>query len=289
MLVNGNNILHAARKGRYAVGAFDISNLEMLKAVVSACVEEKSPVIIATTENAIKYAGLEYLSAAAKIASRQRVPLALHLDHGHELSTVISCIKNGYTSLMFDGSKLPFEENIKITKNVVSLARRKKISVEGELGIIRGKEDDISSKVNFYTDPGMARIFVEKTGINSLAVAIGTKHGLSEKEVKQGMKKGKLKLRFDILKEISESVSVPLVLHGGSDVPPADIKKCIRLGIAKINIDTELRVAFTSSVSEFISKNPSVYDPREILTSAVESMKEVVRMKVREFGSNKKA
>lgn len=289
MLVSCRSILKEARKGRYAVGAFDISDLEMLHSVVTACVEEKSPVIVQTTENAIRYAGAEYLAGMTKIAAKEKIPVVLHLDHGRQIETIKTCIANGYTSLMFDGSKLLFDKNVSITKKVVSLASRKKISVEAELGVISGKEDDLSSKKNFYTEPKMAKLFARKTGIDSLAIAIGTKHGLSAKEVEHGMKKKKLKLRFDILKEISEAVDVPLVLHGGSDVAPADIKKCIRLGVAKINIDTELRVAFTRSLREFMKKNPDVYDPREMLKATMEAMKAVVKSKVREFGCSGKA
>ena len=288
MLVSSNGILRRARK-KYAIGAFDISNLEMLKAVIAGCVEERSPVIIQTTESAIKYAGVEYLASMAKIASQEDIPVVLHLDHGRSIDTVKACIRCGYTSVMFDGSNLPFDENVRTTRNVVSLAKRKRISVEAELGMILGKEDYVSSSRNFYTDPAMAADFVKKTGIDSLAVAIGTKHGLNKKEIERGMKKRALRLRLDILKEISESVGIPLVLHGGSDVPAAAVKKCIRLGIAKINIDTELRVAFTSSVRQFMKKNPDVYDPREILAPAMKSVQDVVRKKVREFGSSKKA
>ncbi|MCX6815271.1 MAG: class II fructose-bisphosphate aldolase family protein [Candidatus Aenigmarchaeota archaeon] len=285
MLVNGNILKKA--KGKYAVGAFDINNLEMLKAVISACVEERSPVIIQTTEGAIRYAGIEYLASMAKIAALQGIPVVLHLDHGQQLDTVKACIAHGYTSIMFDGSHLPFDKNVATMKKVVSLAKGR--TVEGELGVILGKEDNIKSAKNFYTDPNAAELFVKKTGIDSLAVAIGTKHGLSKKDISEGMKKHGFRLRFDILKEISERVDVPLVLHGGSDVAPADIKKCIRLGVAKINIDTDLRVAFTKSVREFIKKNPEVYDPREMLKPAMESVKKVVKKKVREFGSYNKA
>ena len=286
MLVNGA-LLRKAKK-HYAIGAFDVNNLEMVKAVVSACVKEQSPVIIQTTEKAIHYAGVDYLSSMIRIAAKQPVPVVLHLDHGKSLDTVRLCIENGYTSVMFDGSRLPFNQNVRITKQVVALAKPKKITVEAELGIIPGKEDYVSASENFYTDPKVAKKFLAATKVDSLAVAIGTKHGLNEKEISHGMKKGHLKLRLDILKELGE-IDVPLVLHGGSDVPARDIKKCIRLGVAKINIDTELRVAFKSAVENFIKKNPGVYDPREIMTPAMERIEEVVKRKVKEFGSSKKA
>src|SRR3989338_10527927 len=200
-----------------------------------------------------------------------KIPVVLHLDHGCNIFTVKSCIANGYTSLMFDWSHLPFNRNVQMTKKVVVLAGRR--SVEAELGVILGKEGDVESAENFYTDPKMAETFVEKTGIDSLAVAVGTKHGLSNRDITYGMRKHDFTLRFDILKEINERVDIPLVLHGGSDVSANDIKKCIRLGIAKVNIDTELRVAFTRSVNDFIRKNPDVYDPREILGPSIKAMK----------------
>ena len=283
MLVTGHNVLRLARENGYAIGAFDISDLEMLHSVVSACVSEKSPVIIQTTESAIRYAGAAYLAGMTKIAAREQIPVVLHLDHGKNLSTVKTCVANGYTSVMFDGSRLPFNENVAITKQIVLLSKGK-ISVEAELGVILGREDDISSAKAYYTDPEMAKLFVKKTDVDSLAVAIGTRHGLSAAEIGSGMKKKKIRLRLDVLKEISDSIDIPLVLHGGSDVKPQAIRKCIRLGVSKINIDTELRVAFTLSLKEFMRKNPEVYDPREMLRATMDAMQKVVKTKVREFG-----
>ncbi len=288
MLVNGSKLLLDAQKRKYAVGAFNINDLEMLKAVVSACEEERSPAIIQTTEKAIEYAGLDYLIGMVKIAASDDIPMALHFDHGKDMNMMKLCIKKGYTSVMFDGSKLPLTKNIAQTKKVVTLAKGK-ASVEAELGVIFGKEDAVSAEHGLYTDPKVAKEFVKKTGIDSLAVAIGTKHGLGKAEIEKGMKKQALKLRFDILKEISENVDVPLVLHGGSDVPMSDIKKCIGLGICKINIDTDLRVAFTDFLKEFVKHNPDAYDPREFLGPSMKAMEEVVKLKVREFGSSKKA
>ncbi len=288
MLVKGASVLKAAKKGKYAVGAFNINDLEMLKAVTVACVEEKAPVIIQTTEKAIKYAGIDYLVGMTRVAATEDIPMALHFDHGKDLNLMKQCIKKGYTSVMFDGSKLPFKKNIAQTKKVVAMAKGK-ASVEAELGVIFGKEDSVSASKGLYTDPKMAKEFVKKTKIDSLAVAIGTKHGLSKKEIALGKKKGHLKLRFDILKEIHEDVNVPLVLHGGSDVPHSDIKKCIKLGICKVNIDTDLRVAFTDFVKKFSKEHPDVYDPREFLGPTVHAMKNVVKIKVREFGATQKA
>jgi fructose-bisphosphate aldolase class II len=287
MLVNGSLLKKA--KGKYALGAFDVNNLEMVRSVISACVEERAPVVIQTTEKALDYAGIEYLSSIIKIAAKNPVPVVLHLDHGKKIETVKKCIQNGYTSVMFDGSRLPFAENVKITKQAVALAKRKKVTVEAELGVIPGKEDYVSERSSFYTDPKTAKDFVKKTGVSSLAVSIGTKHGLTPEEIENGMRKGSLKLNFDILREIGELVDIPLVLHGGSDVPEADIRKCIRLGVSKINIDTELRVAFKEGVTGFVSAHPEVFDPRDILTPAIDNMKAVVKKKVNEFGSARKA
>ena len=289
MLVSSRNLLKAARKNGYAVGAFNVNNLEMLRAVVSACVEERSPVIIQTTEKAIDYAGMDYMSGMIKTASKEKIPLVMHLDHGRSIGIVRSAINHGYTSVMFDGSKLPFAKNVEITKNVVRLAKAGKIGVEAELGVISGSEDYASSGDRNFTDPETARIFVQKTGVDSLAVSIGTKHGLNRQEVEKGMRKGRMQIHYDVLKEISSRVSIPLVLHGASDVPRGDLRKCIGLGIAKVNIDTELRVAFTKAVSDFIGRNRQVYDPRKVLGPAMEAMKKVVKNKVRELGSSGKA
>jgi fructose-bisphosphate aldolase, class II len=289
MLVPASGLLKAARKGGYAIGAFNVNNLEMLHSVITACVEERSPVIIQTTEKAVDYAGMDYLSEMIRIASREKIPVVMHLDHGKNIEIIKSAIKHGYTSVMFDGSKLPFGKNVEITRKVVKLARPKKISVEAELGVISGSEDYASSKDRNFTDPETARVFAEKTGVDMLAVSIGTKHGLSRKEIGKGMRKGRMHIHYDVLREISKRVSIPLVLHGASDLPAGDLRKCIRLGISKVNIDTELRVAFTKAESDFIGKNKQVYDPRKIMTPAIIAMKKIVKKKVRDIGSAGKA
>jgi len=278
MLANTKAMLGKAQKRGYAVGAFDVNNMEMLQGVLSACIEEKAPVIIQTTEHAIEYAGIDYLIAMIRTAAKAGIPVAMHLDHGKHMTAIKSCIQSGYTSVMFDGSALPFEKNIAITKKVVALA--KKASVEAELGRIMGKESFSASMENIYTDPEQAKTFVKKTGIGSLAVAIGTKHGFN---------KGRVRLRFDILEQIQKKVKIPLVLHGGSQLKSREIKKCISLGIAKINIDSDLREVFTQTIRNELARNKDEKDPREILGPAREAVREAVKEKIALFGCGGKA
>ena len=305
MLVTNNDLLLPAMREAYAVGAFNINNLESLLAVVEAAVEERSPVIVAVTPSSIRYAGLPYVADLVKTAAeRSSVPMSLHLDHGKDFETVTNCISAGFTSVMIDGSHLRFEENIALTKRVVDLAHSKGVSVEAELGRLTGVEEStVEQREAVLTDPDAAGEFVEKTGVDSLAVAIGTSHGAYKF-------KGEPKLDFERLRLIREKVKVPLVLHGASSVPqwivekavkygaeltgakgiPEEhIRKAVSLGISKINIDTDLRLAFTAAIREFLTESPKVFDPRKILGSAREAMKEVVKAKMRLFGSSGKA
>jgi len=305
MLVTNKDLMLPAMKKGYAVGAFNISNLESLLAVVEAAVEEESPVIVAVTPSSIKYAGLAYLGEMVKTAAESApVSMSLHLDHGKDMDTVSKCIDAGFTSVMIDGSHLEFEENIALTKRVVDLAHPNGISVEAELGRLAGiEESTVDEKEAVLTDPDMAKEFVERTGVDALAVAIGTSHGAYKF-------KGEPELDFERLKLIREKVDILLVLHGASSVPswiiekavkygaelsgargiPEDhIKKAISLGITKINIDTDLRLAFTGSIREFLFKSPKIFDPRKILVSAKEAMEEVVKSKMRLFGSSGKS
>lgn len=301
MLVTNKEVLSKADKLGYAVGSFNINNLESLQAVVCAAEEERSPAIIAVTEGAIDYGGVETLAFLAKLAAkRANVPLTLHLDHGKKIETVKKCLKNGFTSVMIDGSALEFNKNIQITKKVVELSHPK-VSVEAELGQLGGVEDYVTGKIKM-TDRFKALEFVKKTKVDALAVAIGTSHGAYKF-------KGKTKLDFKRLKEIKEKTNMLLVLHGASGIPKSliakakrygaelkgaqgvddkSIKKAIKLGINKINIDSDLRLAFTASVREFLSKNKSEFDPRKILGSAREAMKDIVKKKMRLFGSANK-
>jgi len=305
MLVTNKEILFPAMAKGYAVGAFNISNLESLLAVVEASVEERSPVIVAVTPSSIKYAGLEYLVGMVKTAAESAsVPMSLHLDHGQDVETVLKCIDAGFTSVMIDGSSLSFEENVSLTKRVVNLAHSRDVSVEGELGRLIGiEESTVEGKEAVLTDPNAAKEFVERTGVDALAVAIGTSHGAYKF-------KAEPKLDSERLKVIRQKVNVPLVLHGASSVPSGIIKKAIKygaelsgakgipdehivkaisLGIAKINIDTDLRLVFTGTIREVLVTSPKKFDPRKILGPAKEAMKEIVRGKMRLFGSSGKA
>jgi len=283
----------------------NVQNLESLTAVAEAAAEEKSPVIIQITPSVIKYAGLQYIAGLAKTATAlQPVPMAIHLDHGDSFDTAAECVEAGFSSVMIDGSFLKFEENVALAKRVVDMAHPKGVSVEAELGKIAGIEErTVAEKEAILTDPDSAVEFVEKTGVDTLAVAIGTSHGAYKF-------KGEAKLDLKRLKMISEKVSIPLVLHGASSVPqlliekankygaalsgakgiPEDeYRKAIALGIAKVNIDTDLRLAFTASVREVLANSPKEFDPRKILGPAREAMKEVAKDKMRLFGSAGKA
>ncbi len=294
-----------ARRNAYAVGAFNVNNLEAVLAVAETAAEEKSPAIVAVTPSAIKYAGLPYISRIVRTAAETTpVPMSLHLDHGEDFDVTSKCIGAGFTSVMIDSSHFKFEENITLTKRVVDIAHPKGVSVEAELGRLAGVEEStVEEKDAILTDPSVAKEFVERTGVDALAVAIGTSHGAYKF-------KAEPKLDFERLKLISEKVSLPLVLHGASSVPawiiekaakygaqlegakgiPEEhIQKAISLGIAKINIDTDLRLAFTATVREVLARSPKEFDPRKILGPAKEAMKQVIKGKMRLFGSSGKA
>jgi fructose-bisphosphate aldolase class II len=305
-LTTNKELLTLARKGGYAVGAFNINNLEILQAIVSAGEAERSPAIIAVSEGAIQYAGMPYLISMVRTAAAQTsTPLSLHLDHGKDLEVIRSCIDNGFTSVMIDGSEFEFEKNIEVTKKVVEMAKRKGVSVEAELGRLKGIEEKISvsEKEAFLTDPQAAEDFFKTTGVDALAIAIGTSHGAYKF-------KGEAKLDFERLKEIARKVSIPLVLHGASGVPSAvlqraerfgaklpgakgipdeAIQKAIGLGIAKINIDTDLRLSFVGALREILATKPDEFDPRKILGPGREAIKQTVQSKMNLFGSSGKA
>ncbi len=276
-------LLLEAQKGRYAVGAFNCNNMEIVQAIVAAADIEKSPVIIQASQGAIKYAGIDYITGLTKLAAESvKVPVALHLDHGTSFEQCIDCIRSGFSSVMIDGSKHNLEDNIALTLRVIEIARLFGVSVEGELGKIGGTEDDIvvSEREAFFTDPIDAERFCSETGVDALAVAIGTAHGLY---------KGVPKLDFDRLKEIKKRVSTPLVLHGSSGVPGEAIREAISHGVAKVNIDTNIREAFTEAARKVVIENPKEIDPRKMLGPAREAAIEVIREKIRIFGSNGKA
>ncbi len=302
MLTSLSSVLTKAQRGCYAVGAFNINNLETLQAITDASRAEKSPVIIQTSEGAIDYAGMDELASLVSLAAkRSNVPMVFHLDHGKNYDLVVKGIKSGfYTSVMFDGSSLPYKENVRRTKTLVEMAHKKGISVEAELGLLAGMEDfvSVSEQDAAMTQPSQAADFVKQTGCDALAIAIGTRHGAFK------MKK-ESSLDFERLKLIAEATRVPLVLHGASGVPAnikrlctqygceissakgipdAQIKKAVSLGICKVNIDTDLRIAFDAGIRKFLKEKPEVIDPREILKPAKELMSKVARHKMRLFG-----
>jgi len=282
-IVSSKDMLIAARKGGYAVPAFNIHNLETIQVVAEAAAELNSPLMIAATPSTLKYAGEDYLLAIVDVAAkRYNIPIAVHLDHAEDVPYIKQLIDMGYKSVMIDASHHPFEENIAIVQEVVKYAHSRGVSVEAELGRLGGQEDDliVDEKDSFYTDPHAAVEFVEKTGIDSFAVAIGTAHGMYKSEPK---------LDFERLKTISELVEVPLVLHGGSGVPDRDVQRTITHGIAKVNIATELKIPFAQAVREYLKANPDANDPRKYLTPAKEAMKKVAMQKIMMIGSNGKA
>lgn len=281
-LVTNKEVLDAANDGGYAVGAFNINNMEIAQSIVTTASEMNAPVILAASQGAISYAGIEYLEAIVKVAaSKTDTPVTLHLDHGTDFNVILQCIRHGFTSVMIDGSHLPFEENIALTKRVVEVAHPCGVSVEAELGRLVGVEDNISveEKDAVFTHPDEAVQFVEETNVDSLAVAIGSAHGIY---------KGEPNLDFERLEKIDNKVDIPLVLHGASGIPEESIIKAVKLGINKINIDTELRLAFRDAVRKVVTETDA-YDPRKICGPARDAMKEIVKYKIGIFGSEGKA
>lgn len=255
-LVTTGGMLRRAQDGHYAVCAFNVENMEMVMAVAEAAEELKAPVIMQTTPSTVKYAGLDYFLANVKAAAaRASVPIAMHLDHGSSFGLAMQALREGYTSIMIDGSHESFEENIAVTKAVVDACSPSGIPVEAELGKVGGKEDDLDGgEGNGLTDPLEAREFVERTGVSSLAIAIGTAHGIY---------KGEPKLDQERLSQIREVVDVPLVLHGASGVPDEAVQEAIRRGICKVNYATELRIAYSDGVKEVLKTDPDTIDPKK--------------------------
>ncbi|MGI9860807.1 tagatose-bisphosphate aldolase subunit GatY [Moorella naiadis] len=278
-LVNPRAMLEQARQGGYAVGAFNIHNLETLQAVVAAAVAAGAPVILQATPGTVKYAGADYLVAMARVAARQAaVPVVLHLDHAIDIDLIGTCLEAGFTSVMFDGSTLPLEENITRTRQVVAMAREKGAAVEAELGRLGGREDELAvdAEAVYYTDPDEAATFAAATGIDSLAVAIGTAHGVY---------RGEPRLDFERLQEIAARVNLPLVLHGASGLPDTAVARCIALGISKINIATDLKLVLAARLRETLAANPEETDPRRYFTPAREAVKETALAKMRLCGA----
>ena len=307
-LVTTKEMFEKSMKEGFAIGAFNVNNMEIIQAIVDAASEAKSPVILQASSSAIKYAGIDYLMKMVEAATivHPELPIAIHLDHGPDFETCKMCIDAGFTSVMIDGSKYDFEENVRVTKEVVDYAHSKGVVVEAELGKLAGIEDEVNvdSKDAMYTDPEQAEEFVKRTGCDSLAIAIGTSHGAYKF-------KGEAKLRFDILKEIRNRIpNTPIVLHGASSVIPKLVEMCNeyggdipgakgvpdeilmeagKLGVSKINVDTDLRLAMTAGIRKVFVEEPNAFDPRKYLTPARELIKETVKHKmVNVFGSSDK-
>ena len=279
-LVTSKELLLNAQKGGYAVGAFNAENMEMVMAIVDAACELNAPVIIQTTPSTVKYASLALYAANVRAAAeRAPVPVAVHLDHGSSFALAVGAMDAGYTSVMIDGSHESFENNVALTRSVVKVAECIGIPVEGELGAVGGKEDDLEADGG-YTNPAEAAEFAERTGVSSLAVAIGTAHGVY---------KTAPKLDVNRLREIRKLVSIPLVLHGASGLSDDSIRACIAEGLCKVNFATELRQAYTEGVKQVLAEDPDVYDPKKYGKAAMARVKELVKNRMTVCGCNGKA
>ena len=307
-LVTTKEMFEKSMKEHFAIGAFNVNNMEIIQGITDAAAKQNSPVILQASSSAIKYARIGYLKKMVEASLEEHdIPIALHLDHGPDFETCKMCIDGGFTSVMFDGSKYDFEENVRLTKEVVDYAHSKGVVVEAELGKLAGIEDDVNVAADdaMYTDPDQAKEFVERTGCDSLAIAIGTSHGAYKF-------KGEAKLRFDILAKIKEKIpNTPIVLHGASTVIPELVEMCNKYGgdipgakgvpdemlheaslngVSKINVDTDLRLAMTAEIRKVFVEDPSAFDPRKYLTPARAQIEATVEHKIRDvFGSSNKA
>ncbi|NTU33789.1 class II fructose-bisphosphate aldolase [Brevibacillus sp. HB1.1] len=282
-LVSSTQMLRTAREQGYCVGAFNVHTMEMLQAVVEAACEANAPLILQTTVGTVRHLGPEYVAAIARVASEEaRVPIALHLDHCHEEELIVRCIEAGYTSVMIDASMHPFAENASMTRRVVELARERGVNVEAELGKVGGVEDDlvVDDADAALADPIECERFIELTGVDTLAPAIGTAHGIY---------KGEPRIDFVRIEEIARRVSVPLVLHGGSGIPEEQVKRAVQLGMAKMNVATELRIAFSQAIKGVFDNNPQENDPRTYMKQAKQAVKEVALAKMEMCGCIGKA
>ena len=279
MLVTSKELLLDAQKNNYAVGAFNTNNLEITHAIIRAAEAKKAPILIHISSGAMKYAGVEFLPMiVAKAATLTDVPVAIHLDHGPDFATVMVALRAGFTSIMRDASKLPYEENVAETRKVVEACHSIGIPVEAEIGRLGGAEEHVvvSEREALMSDPDECARFVDDAGFDFLAVAIGNAHGFY---------KGEPKLDFDRLEAIRDRVSVPLVLHGASGIPDAQITMAVERGICKINIDTEVRNAFIRTMQKYTAENPDQIDPRKVFAPCIDAMQAVVEHKIEIFRS----
>lgn len=277
-LVNPMGFIQKAQERGVAIASFNVHNLETIQAVAEGAALENCPVIIQTTPGTLKHAGIGYVAAIVKQAAREYdIPIALHVDHCTSFETIIQCIRGGYTSVMIDTAHLPYEENVAMVRKVVEIAHAAGVAVEGELGRIGGTEDllQVDAREAAFTVPSEAKDFVERTGIDMLAIAIGTAHGEY---------KGEPKLDFDRLSAIRKVVDIPLILHGASGVPDQQIRESLHRGISKINIATELKIPMAAAIQDTFSRNPKENDPRKYMGNAKNAVTEVVRQKIRLCG-----
>ncbi|AXI01117.1 fructose-bisphosphate aldolase [Sporosarcina sp. PTS2304] len=283
-LVSMKEMMIKGKQQGYAIGQFNVNNLEYAQAILQAAEEEKSPVILGVSEGAARYMG-GFNTVVMMVKGLMKdlgttVPVAIHLDHGSSFEKCEQAIEAGFTSVMIDASSKPLQENIEITKKVVELAKQHNVSVEAELGVVGGQEDDVIADGVIYADPAECKELVEKTGIDCLAPALGSVHGPY---------KGEPNLGFEEMEEISKQGDIPLVLHGGTGIPLQDIERAISLGTSKINVNTENQIQGTQAVRDVLAADADVYDPRKYLTPMREAIKTTVIGKMREFGSSQKA
>lgn len=272
-IVNTNIMLRDAKLNHYAVGAFNIENMEFAQAIIWAANSMHSPIILQTSENTLKYASPTlFCSIVQTLAKEVSIPVAIHLDHGTSYASVLACVNAGYKSIMYDGSMLPYKNNIEVSKRLVNLCNPQGISVEAEIGAISGKEGAPVMSDSLLTDPDLCASFVKETGIDSVAVSIGTVHGMYKSEPK---------IDFERLRKINSIVEIPLVLHGASGLSTEQLVQCIDCGISKINIATDLRYAWTEAIKTYLQENPSVFDPKKASKVARERIQEVVCEKIR--------
>ena len=315
-LVNTRDLFKKAMRGGYAIPAFNFNNMEQLQAIVAASVETKSPVILQVSKGARQYANqtlLQYMAKGAVEVAREMgyaIPIALHLDHGDSFDLAKSCIETGFSSVMIDGSHLPYEENIKLTKRVVEFSHKYNVTVEAELGVLAGVEDDVSSQHSHYTKPEEVEDFVKRTGVDSLAISIGTSHGAFKFKVKRG--ETPPPLRFDILEEVERRIpGFPIVLHGASSIPQNivdeinkyggklddtagisedQLRRAAKSAVCKINIDSDGRLAMTAAIRKVFYEKPDEFDPRKYLGPARDALRELYKQKIiNVLGSDGKA
>jgi fructose-bisphosphate aldolase, class II len=284
MLTTMEKLLSVPYREKFAVGAFNIANSEFVRAVIRTAERENSPAILQIHPNEIDLMGDEFAAYCVQAAHRASVPIVIHLDHGRNIDDAVRAIRNGFTSVMIDGSHLPYEENVALTKAVVEIAHAQFISVEGELGTIgnTGTSSEGGTEEILFTDPEQAKDFVERTNVDTLAIAIGTSHGFYPKSMKP-------KLQIDRLSQINERMNIPLVLHGGSDNSDEDIRESTKYGVGKINLSSEMKRAFFTELRNTLNNNPNGYEPDALFPSSTEAAMAIIANKMKLFGSSGKA